>query len=96
VERAFKCRSVSIRNEITESSSKFEILRFAICRDFFDPEIDRQYVRRVEWSGKSVYMPVVSQSGTKQQSFRRSLKDCILRFAGIVSTLKSTCSKLAV
>jgi hypothetical protein len=35
-------------------SSKFEGLRFAICRDCFDTEIDMQYVRRVEWSGKSV------------------------------------------
>jgi hypothetical protein len=28
-------------------------LPFAICRDCFDTEIGMQYVRRVEWSGKS-------------------------------------------
>jgi hypothetical protein len=72
---------------MTAFSSKFEILRFAICRDCFDTQIDMQYVRRVEWSGKSVYMTVVSQSGTKQQSFRRNLQDCVLRFAGIVLIL---------
>jgi hypothetical protein len=54
VERAFKRRIISIRNEITEFSSKFERLRFAIYRDCFDAEIDMQYVRRVEWSGESV------------------------------------------
>jgi hypothetical protein len=53
VERAFICRSISIRNEITEASSKFVRLRFAICRDYFDTEIDMQYVSLVEWSGKS-------------------------------------------
>jgi hypothetical protein len=30
-------------------------LRFATYRDCFDAEIDMQYVRRVEWSGESVY-----------------------------------------
>jgi hypothetical protein len=30
VERAFKLRNISIRNEITEFSSKFESLRFAL------------------------------------------------------------------
>jgi hypothetical protein len=54
VERAFKRRNISIRFEITEFSSKFERLRFAIYRDCFDAEIDMQYVRRVEWSGESV------------------------------------------
>jgi hypothetical protein len=54
METAFKCRSISIRNETTEFSSKFERLRFAICRGCFDTEIDMQYIRRVEWSGKSV------------------------------------------
>jgi hypothetical protein len=29
-------------------------LRFAMCRDCFDAEIGVRYVRRVEWSGKSV------------------------------------------
>jgi hypothetical protein len=50
----FKRRNISIRNEITEFSPKFESLRFAICRDCFDAEIEVRYVRRVEWSGKSV------------------------------------------
>jgi hypothetical protein len=54
VESAFKCHSISIRNEITEFSSKFERLRFEICRACFDTEIDMHYIRRVEWSGKSV------------------------------------------
>jgi hypothetical protein len=81
---------------MTEISQKFERLRFPICRDGFDAVIDMQYVRCVEWSGKSVYMPVVSQSGTKQQSFRRCLKDCVLRFARIVSTLKLSSSTLDV
>jgi hypothetical protein len=39
---------------------------------------------------------VISQSGTKWQSFRRNLKDPVLRFAGIVSTLKSTCTTFGV
>jgi hypothetical protein len=56
VERAFKCRSISIQNEMTEISLKFERLRFAICGDCFDAEIDMQYVSRVEWIRKSVYM----------------------------------------
>jgi hypothetical protein len=54
VERALTRRSISIRNETAEFSSKFERLRFATCRDYFDTEIDMQYVRRVEWSGKRV------------------------------------------
>jgi hypothetical protein len=54
VERAFKRRNVSIRIEITEFSSIFERLRFAIYRDCFDAEIDMHYIRRVEWSGESV------------------------------------------
>jgi hypothetical protein len=41
-------------SKTTEFSSKFERLRFAICKDCFDTEIDMQYVRRVEWSGKRV------------------------------------------
>jgi hypothetical protein len=48
VEEAFKCRHISIRNEITEFSSKFERLRFAICRNCFDAEIGVPYVRRVK------------------------------------------------
>jgi hypothetical protein len=52
LERAFKRRNISIRNEISEFSSKFEGLRFAICRDCFDAEIHMQCVRRVEWGGK--------------------------------------------
>jgi hypothetical protein len=39
---------------MTEFSSKFERLRFAIYRDCFDAEIDMQYVRNVEWSGEGV------------------------------------------
>jgi hypothetical protein len=54
VERAFKRRDISIGNEITEFSSKFESLRFVICRDCFDTEIGVRTVLRVEWSGKSV------------------------------------------
>jgi hypothetical protein len=54
VERPFKRRDISVRNEITEFSSKFERLRFAICREFVDTEIGVLYVRCVEWSGKSV------------------------------------------
>jgi hypothetical protein len=48
VERAFKPRDISIGNEISEFSRKFESLRFAICRDCFDTEIGVRYVRRVE------------------------------------------------
>jgi hypothetical protein len=33
VERALKRRKISIRNEITEFSSKLESFSFAICRD---------------------------------------------------------------
>jgi hypothetical protein len=54
VERPFKRHDISFSNEITEFSSKFEILRFAICRDRFDAEIAVRYVRRGEWSGKTV------------------------------------------
>jgi hypothetical protein len=57
VERGFKRRDISIGNEITEFSSKFEGLRFVICRDCCDTEIGVGYVRRVEWSGKSVQTP---------------------------------------
>jgi hypothetical protein len=54
VERTFKRRNISIRNEITEFSSKLETLHFAICRDSFDAEIGVHYVLRVEWSGNAV------------------------------------------
>jgi hypothetical protein len=54
VESAFNRRDISIGNEITEFSPKFESLRSAICRDCFDTEIGVRYVRRVELSGKSV------------------------------------------
>jgi hypothetical protein len=50
----FKRRNISIRNEITEFSPKFESFSFAIGRYCFDAEIGMRYVRRVEWSGKSV------------------------------------------
>jgi hypothetical protein len=46
-----------MRKEITMLSSSSESLRFAICRDCFDAEIGVHYVRRVEWSGKSVKTP---------------------------------------
>jgi hypothetical protein len=54
VERPFKRRDISIRNEITEFSTKFERLRLATCRDCYDAEIGVRYVRREEWSGMSV------------------------------------------
>jgi hypothetical protein len=54
VERAFKRRNISIRNEITEFSSKSEGLLFGIYRYRFDAEIGVRYARRVEWSGRSV------------------------------------------
>jgi hypothetical protein len=54
VERAFKRRDISRRKEVTESSSKIERLRFASSRECFDTEIGTRYVRRVEWSGKTV------------------------------------------
>jgi basic membrane lipoprotein Med (substrate-binding protein (PBP1-ABC) superfamily) len=41
-ERAFKCCSISIRNEITAISSKFERLGFAICSDCYDAESNMQ------------------------------------------------------
>jgi hypothetical protein len=39
---------------MTEFSSKFERLRFAIFRHCFEAEIGVLYVRRVESSGKTV------------------------------------------
>jgi hypothetical protein len=54
VEIAYKRRNITIRNEITEFSSKIESFSFAIGRDCFDAEINVLYVRGVEWSGKSV------------------------------------------
>jgi hypothetical protein len=57
VERAFNRLNISIRIEITEFSTKFDSLRFVICRDSFDAEIGVRYVRRVEWSGMSVETP---------------------------------------
>jgi hypothetical protein len=44
----FKRRDISIRNEISEFSSKFESLRFAISRECFDTEIVVLYFRCVE------------------------------------------------
>jgi hypothetical protein len=49
VERALKRRDIRIRIEITEFSSKFESLRFAICSICFDAEITVRYVKLVEW-----------------------------------------------
>jgi hypothetical protein len=57
VESAFKRRDISIGNEITEISSKFESLRFGIYRDCLDTEIGVGYLRRVEWIGKTVKTP---------------------------------------
>jgi hypothetical protein len=54
VERSFTLLDISIRNEITEFSLKFECMRFAVCRDCFNTEIGVRYVRSEEWSGKSV------------------------------------------
>jgi hypothetical protein len=54
VVRAYKRRNISIRNEITKFSSKFERLRFAICRDSFDAGVGVRYVQRGEWSGNLV------------------------------------------
>jgi hypothetical protein len=51
---AYKRREISIRNEISQYSSKFECLRFAISRECFDTEIGFLYVRCVEWGGKTV------------------------------------------
>jgi hypothetical protein len=52
VERPFKQRDISIRNEITEFSSEGESLSFASSRECVDPEIGVRHVRRVEWSGR--------------------------------------------
>jgi hypothetical protein len=57
VESAFKRQDISIGNETTEFSSKFESLRFGIYSDCFDTEIGVGYVRRVEWIGKTVKTP---------------------------------------
>jgi hypothetical protein len=54
VEIPFKRRDISIMDEITEFSPKYESLRFAICKDRIDAEIAVRYVRRGEWSGKTV------------------------------------------
>jgi hypothetical protein len=50
----YKRRYITIRNEISQFSSKCESLRSAICRDCLDPEIGVRYFRGVEWSGKRV------------------------------------------
>jgi hypothetical protein len=57
VERPFNRRDISIRNEITEFSTKIENLRFAICTECSDTEIGVRNVRCVEWNGRSVYTP---------------------------------------
>jgi hypothetical protein len=54
LETPLKRRDISIMNEITEFSPKFDSLRFAICRDRFDAVIAVRYVRRGEWSGNTV------------------------------------------
>jgi hypothetical protein len=54
VERAFKHRHISIRNEITVFVEIKGRLRFASCRVCFDAEFDRTCCWRVKWSGKSV------------------------------------------
>jgi hypothetical protein len=69
VERAFKLRNISVRIEITEFSSKFERLRFAICRDCFVAEFGVRYFRRVEWSGKSVLTPKYLNQDRKNRVF---------------------------
>jgi hypothetical protein len=50
----FNRRNITIRNEMSEFFSKFERFLFAICRAGSDVETVARYVRRVEWSGKSV------------------------------------------
>jgi hypothetical protein len=55
VERAFKLRNITIRNEITDFPSKCDSLHLAICREYFDTEIGVVYIRCVEWSEKTVY-----------------------------------------
>jgi hypothetical protein len=40
----------------------------------------------MEWNERLI--AEISQSSKNLQSFRRNLKDCVLRFAGIVSSLK--------
>jgi hypothetical protein len=57
VEGAFTRRDITIRIEVTEFSSKFESLRFAICSICFDAEITVRYVKLVEWIGKTVKKP---------------------------------------
>jgi hypothetical protein len=42
---------------MTVISSKFERLRFAICRNCFEAEIDMHYIGHVECSGRSVESP---------------------------------------
>jgi hypothetical protein len=80
VELAFNRRNISIKTELTEFSSKFERLRFAICRDCLGAEIVVRYFQRVEWSGMGVQSPnYLNQE--RIYSFRRNLKDCVLRFA---------------
>jgi hypothetical protein len=54
VERPFKQRDISIRNEITEFSSEGESLSFASSRECVDPEIGVRHVRRGDWSGNTV------------------------------------------
>jgi hypothetical protein len=54
MERAFKRRDISIRNEITEFSSEGESLSFASSRECVDPEIGVRHVRRGDWSGNTV------------------------------------------
>jgi hypothetical protein len=95
VERPFNRRDISVRNEITEFSSEGESLRFAICRYCFDDEIGVRYFRSVEWSGNTSYTPrYLNQE--RNNSFLRKVKVCVLRFAGIVSTLKLACATFGV
>jgi hypothetical protein len=48
----------------------------------------------LEWNERLI--AEISQSRTILESFRRNLKDCVLRFAGIVSALKLSCVTFGV
>jgi hypothetical protein len=71
VERSFKRRNISIRNEITVFVEIDERLSSAGCRACFDDEIGVHCVRRIKWSGKSVKTPQYLNQ-ERNNSFRRN------------------------
>jgi phage terminase small subunit len=71
VERAFKRRKISIKNEITVFVESEEILSFASRRACFDAEIGVHCVRRIKWSGKSIKTPQYLNQ-ERNNSFRRN------------------------